>query len=577
MSASVRTVMTANHIAFSSLRELRDHLLVDATIPDQRRRDLASALNTFAKAVGRPIDVLPADPARLKPFLKGITPAIVGLKSGRWNNVVSLVTSALTRAGLIAIAGRIDCKPSEAWNALLALLPKAPSRHFHLGRFARWSTLRGIEPDQITDAALRCYGDDLAVRSLVTNHARGPRDVAQAWNRAAAGHPCWPQVRLSVPDNRNIYSLPWEAYPASLKIDIDRWLERLGSDSHLFDRDFDPLRPASIATRLKQIRLYLAALVYTGVATSELVDLTVAVQPELAARALRWFWDRAGGKPSHHSYQIATLVGDIARYWAKLPSAELDRLRSYADRVRPKSTGMTERNRKRLRQLEDPERLRALLALPDQLIGDIRRLGAPTIELARQAQTAAAIQILIHTAMRFRNLRELRLDDRLIRHADGSITVLVRFDDVKNDVYIDHHLPPRASQVVAAYIDTYRPMLAGGGSPWLFPGAEPTKPKTDAGMRTPIQKAIAERAGLEWNPHLFRHSAAYMILRENPKAYGTVQRLLGHKSIQTTIAIYSGMETGAAHRFYDDIVGRLLDGEGADGGRAVTHRRRGRR
>lgn len=577
MSALVHTVGTASATAFSSLRELRDHLLADETVPDQRRRDLASALKTFAKAVDRPIDVLPADPALLKPLLKGITPAMIGLKPGRWKNVLSLVNAALAHVGLVVVAGRIRTKPSPAWEAVLDLLPDAHGDRFHLGRFARYCTARSIEPAQVTDATIVRYQADLASGSLTVDHLRAPREVARAWNKVGETHSGWPQARLTIPDNRNTYSLPWCDYPASLKIDVDLWLERLGSDSHLFDRDFDPLRPASIATRSRQIRLYLAALVLKGVPAIELVDLKAAVRPEAAAKALRMFWDRANGKPNHHGYQIATLVGDIARHWAKLPARDLDALRNIASRLRPKVTGMTERNRKRLRQLEDPERLHALLALPDRLLTDIRRLGAPTVELARQVQTAAAIQILVHTAMRFRNLRELRLDERLVRHGDGSITVIVHCDDVKNEVPIERRLPPQAARVIAVYIDLYRPLLAGGGSAWLFPGADPADPKSDEGMRKPIQKTIAERAGLEWNPHLFRHSAAFLILRENPTAYGTVQRLLGHKSIQTTIAIYSGMETGAAHRFFDDLVGRLLDEEGSDGIKQVTQKRGGRR
>lgn len=577
MSASVRATEIANPTAFSSLRELRDRLLADETIPDRRRRDLASALKTFAKAADRPIDVLPVDPVRLKPLLKGITPAMVGLTSGRWKNVLSLVNAALAHVGLVVVDGRIRTKPSPAWEALLDLLPGAHGDRFHLGRFARYCTARSIEPAQVTDATIERYQADLASGSLTVDHLRAPREVARAWNKAGEAHSEWPRVRLAIPDNRKTYSLPWDDYPASLKVDVDLWLERLGSDTHLFDRDFDPLRPISIATRSRQIRLYLAALVHKGVPRTELVDLRTAVWPEMAAKGLRWFWERADGKPSHHGYQIATLVGDIARHWARLPAQELDKLRSYADRFRPKATGMTERNRNRLRQLDDPERRYALLTLPDRLLGDIRRLGTPTVELARLAQTAAAIQLLIYTAMRFRNLRELRLDERLVRHADGGITVIVRFDDVKNDVFVDRRLPPQAARVIAAYIDMYRPLLAGDGSAWLFPGADPARPKSDEGTRAPIQKAIAERAGLKWNPHLFRHSAAYLILRENPTAYGTVQRLLGHKSIQTTIATYSGMETGAAHRFFDGIVERLLDEKEAVGAERVTQKRGGRR
>jgi integrase len=44
------------------------------------------------------------------------------------------------------------------------------------------------------------------------------------------------------------------------------------------------------------------------------------------------------------------------------------------------------------------------------------------------------------------------------------------------------------------------------------------------------------------------------LLDEHPGDQGTVQRLLGHKSIRTTMAVYTGAETRAAIRRYDEVV-----------------------
>jgi integrase len=108
-------------------------------------------------------------------------------------------------------------------------------------------------------------------------------------------------------------------------------------------------------------------------------------------------------------------------------------------------------------------------------------------------------------------------------------------------------------------LDHYRPLLTTGAEDWLFPGASPGAAKTEDGLRGQIQKAIAERCGLRFNPHLFRHFAAWITLRQNPDAHGQVQRILNHKSLAATMAYYSGLEAPAALQHYDKLVGGLRD------------------
>ena len=59
--------------------------------------------------------------------------------------------------------------------------------------------------------------------------------------------------------------------------------------------------------------------------------------------------------------------------------------------------------------------------------------------------------------------------------------------------------------------------------------------------------------------HQFRHAAGALILKHRPGEYELVRRILGHKSIQTTIKFYCSLETMQASEIFIDIVRNRLD------------------
>jgi integrase len=208
----------------------------------------------------------------------------------------------------------------------------------------------------------------------------------------------------------------------------------------------------------------------------------------------------------------------------------------------------------RLRQLEDPEKLRSLLDLPSILLTEARRLGPPTMAAAHDVQTAVAIDVLLHVPMRLGNLRNLRIGVQLVRGADGAVSIDIEADEIKNQVAIHARLPKDTGKLIGIYLDRYRPLLAEDGGDWFFPGKRSDVPKSDDGLRSQIQKALAQHCGLKFHPHAFRHLAAYITLKHNPGGHGQVQRILGHNSLASTMAFYSGLETSTALEHYDSLI-----------------------
>jgi integrase len=556
----------------SSLAEIRHFLQADQTIPASRRRDMSSALATVAKALDRPLDAIKANPAELRTALARLTPAMVGLKPGRWRNVHSLLGAALAHFGIVKVQSRLRDKPSAAWMAILPLLGTGVGKRFHLARFARYCSQAGVEPEAVDDGIILRYERDLTEHSLSAEPKRAAREVARAWNAARATHPAWPQQALTVPDNRRIFAPDWGAYPASLTGATETMIARLTDRSPFTDRPGKPHKPASIASLRRHLRAYLGALVQSGIPPEQLVDLAAVVTPERAAIALNYFWEKAGEKPTVYLYKHMSIVLMIARHHARLPPEKIKELEAMVPHLKPEGGRITERNVGRLRQLDDPAKMQALLELPGRLLAKAKRLGAPSVQTAYEVQTAVMIEILLHLPMRLGNLRGLRLGVHVLHDSRGVIRIVVPESEVKNGTPIDAQLSKATSAMVATYIDTFRPLLAKG-SDYLIPGGKADRPKSDQGTRAQIQRALADHVGIAFHPHAFRHLAAYMILNDNPQAHGLVQRILGHRSLHATMTFYSGLESGAAIAHLDALIARKRE----PGGTGKTNRSRGAR
>lgn len=542
-----------------SMAELRALILSSPDLPEARRRAIACALNTVARGIGMPLDAIPAAPARLRPMLAGVTPAMAKISTASWRNAVSLLGTAIDHVEGGILPRRFNSAPSEAWTALLAgaQAGRGGGRRavFYLGRLSRYATQLGVEPEGVDDALLARYQADLTSRSLVAEPARVARETARAWNQTADSHEEWPAQRLTVPDNTVRFSLSWSAYPVTLQEEVERWIDWLGRDPFV-SRRFKPLRPESLEARRKQLALFLGALVETGMEPAKMTCLAQVVTLAHACSALKVIYERGGARKSHHVAQMAGLVLILARHWVKLPHEELEELRSIAKHLRPDPMGLAPRNEQRLAQLRDPARLQAVLTLPTRIAKKVARAGAPTVALARLMETAVAIELLVMTGLRIKNLAGLEIGRTLFLTKDHGANIIISAAEVKNSVPITASLPAESVRLLRQHIDRYRPLLGEAKSAWLFPGAKPGTRKTTEALRAQITRAMAKLAGVHWHPHLFRHLLAHLQLDENPGADGVVTRALGHKRADTTRMHYAGFQTKAALRQHDELVMR---------------------
>lgn len=518
----------------------------------QRRQDLCSALRRLASLIGQPPCNIPTDLALLRQQLALFTPAGAGVTPRRWHNIKALVSAALDMTGATVVRRRRDSLP-PAWADLMGRVNDRYERS-RLSRLASHCAARGIEPAQVDDNTSTVFGAELLQNTLIDRPKQVHRDACLAWNRSADSIPGWPGQHLTVPDHSRTYALPLTAYPLSFVADLEAWLNHLSGEDLFGETARKPCGPATLHTNRRLALQFAAALVHTGRAPASISSLADFVTIDAAKAGLSFFWERAGRQKSGHLHHYGLLLVKLARHWVKVPPAQLAQLQAMRQRIDPGQTGMTPRNRARLRQFTDGANVARLVGLPRAIERALPTHEPLGYEAAIQLQSAVGIAVLLAAPMRIKNLASITLDRHLVQIREGgSAHLVLPGPEVKNKAALEFPLPPEVLALIHTYIRRALPVLAGGPSRFLFP-ARSGGTKPEAQLSVQLKKAIARHAGLDLNVHAFRHLAAMLFLRRHPGEYETVRLLLGHKSLATTVRAYCGLEDSEAFRRYDQLM-----------------------
>ena len=309
--------------------------------------------------------------------------------------------------------------------------------------------------------------------------------------------------------------------------------------------------------RREQVRLFAGALVRRGRDAAQLRSLRDLVAMDNVREGLRFFLDRAGGSTSSYVHDMASTLKSIARHWVRVDAAHLEQMKAICARLKPKSTGMTAKNRSRLRQFDDPALIDALLGFPSTIMSRVRRKAAPDRRAALDVQIAVAVELLTMAPIRIGNLVAIDIERHLLwtqQPGRGRLHLVFPTAEVKNRE--DSGVSPAAGDgaVDPDLLSHLSAVAAGPAEPVAVP--RPRRPAEGA--------AGIQRADQESRARGHRHRAqsaplpAYRqqaLSRYPPRrGYAVVSRVLGHRSLATTAAFYSGTETAAAVRHFDETI-----------------------
>jgi len=548
-SAASRIVPT------TTLAEVIERVTAREDLPLRRRHDLTSAVRVMARLLGLPPADIAADPEALRYRLRPMTAASTGVSPRRWRNLKSLFNMALTVTGVTSTGQRSRDVISADWLELLNRISDRYERA-RLSKLARYCSLRSITPSGITEAVVDAFGMMLLRESIVDRPKQVHRDACLTWNRLVDRINGWPAIHLRVPNNRRAYALPLLTFAPSFAADVEAYLDHLAGHDLFSETARAPASPVTIRNRRVQLSQLATALVRSGRQPASIRSLADLVDVSAAKQAINFFWQRNGKRKTGQIHNFALLLVNLAKHWTDVPPAQLEALRSLRRQVDPGKSGMTDRNRARLRAFDDPVNVERLVNLPDRIIRCIGRSRGPSYNAAIHVQSALAIALELVAPLRAKNLAALTLDRHFVRSRPGLSAVVhlvIPAGEVKNKNPLEFELPPDVVRLLDLYVERFRPPLMTDNSAFLFP-ARQGGAKTPAQIAEQIQRAIRIGTGLAHNLHLFRHLAAFLYLKAHPGDYETVRLLLGHKDLATTVRSYCGFERSDAIRRYDKLI-----------------------
>jgi integrase len=537
--------------------ELITRITSDMSLPPTRRRDMVSGLRRVANAVGRAPEDVPADAHWLQKRLADFLPASIGLTPKSWSNILSNARAALAQCGVVKrrINRTTDLSPAWAqlWDRTRALGNRTVSSS--AGRFVYFLNSLGVAPEDVRFEHAEAFRDALIQFELRKSPDDSFRKAVNSWNLAVRLIPEWPRQTFVLPSRAKVIKLKPEAFPLTFVADLEAYLAGL-RDPDVFDPEAlaVPLRPASINQYRGMLLRFASILVLTGLPAEEISDLSVLVNLRNAEDGLRWMRERTNNQNTVGLAATVNLLRNLARRHVKVAEAHQKRLDYWNDRFAvTKSSGMTVKNRDRLRPLQDQTTLHRLLVLPEQLFDR----GFPNSD-SKQAvlgqEDALAIAILQYCPIRRKNLFSIHLDHNLHRPADGRVFLVFEEDEVKNARRIEFELPGHVAGMIDRHLQTRSPRLCPAGTPWLFPLRDGSGPASANYFCTKVKHRIQKEIGLTINMHLFRHIAAQIWLHSHPGQYEVVKRLLGHSALSQTLNVYAGFEAGTSARLFAEVI-----------------------
>ena len=173
------------------------------------------------------------------------------------------------------------------------------------------------------------------------------------------------------------------------------------------------LAPQTLRLRRDQIHAAVTALVESDIKPAAITSLADLVSPDALKRILRQRLKEEGGRENSFNRDLGEALVQIAREWVKVDVAVQTELKRLVGKMPMPASGLTDKNKRFLRQFDDPAALQRLFNLPERLWAEVKREANPNFRTLAKAQAALAVALLLYMPLRLQNLAALTFDTHL--------------------------------------------------------------------------------------------------------------------------------------------------------------------
>jgi integrase len=395
-----------------------------------------------------------------------------------------------------------------------------------------------------------------------------------------------PDLTIEVPNRRNWFSPKLAELAPSLAADIESWLAAdQGTDMQLrraratAEGRRKAIKPRTAASYRQLILEFIAMESRAGVRLEKLQSLRDVVDLDNVDKGLAAYEQHFQGQKRRHLGQVMRIVCLVARHWVRVPPEHDTRLWAWTKDVSGPRHGMTEKNKKTLLDVQDPNHLRLLFGLGPAVFNEVLAKLQIRRRDAVRAQAAFAVALLLNAPARIGNIAEIDLDRHIRRVGAGAeqkIFLMIPGDQVKNEQDQLYPLSRRTCELLDIYLAKIRPKLLNEPSRWLFPG-EGTGHKGFSLLSQQIAELTKRRVGVRITAHQFRHIAATLLVQRSPNGLHTASKLLGHRSESTTSQNYAWLQTEEALNRWNKLLLEMEREIGIEAGAGTRVRRPPRR
>ena len=453
-------------------------------VPPQQKRHLLTSLRQMARYLDRPLTLIPTRIAAIREAVNRLHHARLGVERKTLLN-----HRANAKAALLWFNRQTPYAGRKAPMDLRyrALLDRAEERYAKdvLSPFFRFLSALGIPLEAVGDHHVEAFQAYRQETSFGRAKPDQVRSLVRQWNSCVSTIPEWPKITLTEPAYRRGSAGPtWEEFPRGLREDIEAFCAGM-SKRHktVSGRTFPPCKPRTIETRRRELIATVRAAVAAGIELDGLTSFGELLRPDRVGIIIDHYWRKNGERPTLYTIDLASKLLALARSEA-LSGVELERLEEIRLAVEHyRSSGLTEKNRRLIRQIAQSNVWREVVRLPQRLMAEALKITkAQPYRAAVTAQLAIAILILIRAPIRMQNLSSIKIGLNLVRPGGPNTPYMLVFPDydVKNGVPLEFAFDEATTALIDQYIFHHRPQLMQGANlrlalPWRQRGAQALK------------------------------------------------------------------------------------------------------